>query len=287
MKTFLYIVSGIGTIIWALAFMLGFNYYIGGSMAVSIPVAVFLALVMGGLVYMMIQKSKGKEKASRNAEYLLTGVYAVVSVASCVFVNHYVDVETNKKETVKNEAVAQILELQTTFADDSTTPNSYNKWVAETLYTYGNGFTDESEKETKVAILEADLLDDDVENTRSEVNTAINGYYSSVADWYPFEVSGAISGLKMNKNSWEDRVHAKANSACAAYSISSFRLVSEHNDFGAFDALTTLGFGGVWAVLIIVVLQAMILMVYFAEKPRRASGSKRAKTPNVGSWENN
>lgn len=291
MKTFLYIVSAIGTLLWALAFFFGFNYYIGGSLMVSIPCAIFLALILGGSIYLMIIKSHEKEMLARNTERLALGVYVLFSLASCVFVGHFVDVSANKKDAIRTEALAQIDELRVTLGCagdgwDSQT-GSYREWVEKMKGTKAIGMTGEDEGtiRTDTAEVRAKLIDKEYINFEDEAISTLSYARHSVNTWDWFNAPRRLAELRKNKGDWED--HVRIQSQKDEFTRDNpYIPVSNHNNFEIFDELTTLNLGGcfgLWSILLIVVLQFMMIISYFIMRPDRASGARRYKGAAVGS----
>lgn len=297
MKTFLKIVSAVGTVLWALAFFFGFNYYIGGSLMVSIPCAIFLALILGGSIYLAVTKSYGKDKVARNTERLALCVYVLFSLLSVVFVGHFVDVTANKQDDIRKEAMAQMDELSVTFYqaqnDEAPVAKSYEDWVATMVETYRVALegetTDPGTIDTKKSELRAVLLDDDFINMQNNVLEKVNStWYDAVMNWRWLTVSEALKGLKDNKNDWEDNAKVASQAVMKVTgSVDFFTPVSDHNNYDTFDGLTTLDLGGCFgwqSILLIVVLQFMMIFVYFAMRPDRASGARRYKGSGVGTF---
>ena len=71
-KTIFLILCVLGLVLWAVAFFFGFNYAQKGALMVSIPVAVFVFLLMGGLVYLMKRfcnpQGRDNYKVAKNTE---------------------------------------------------------------------------------------------------------------------------------------------------------------------------------------------------------------------------
>ena len=299
MKTFLKIVSAVGTVLWALAFFFGFNYYIGGSLMVSIPCAIFLALILGGSIYLAVVKSYGKDKVARNTERLALCVYVLFSLLSVVYVGHFVDVTANKQEAIRTEAMAQMDELSVTFyqaESDTDVPvaKSYEDWVASTLSTYRVSLegetTDPGTIETRVSELRAVLLDDDFVNLQNNVLEKVNKtWYDDIFNWRWLTVSDALNGLKENKKDWEDNAKVASQAVMKVTgSVDFFTPVAEHKNFDINDGLTTIDWAGCFgwqSILLIVVLQFMMIFVYFAMRTDRASGAKRYKGTGVGTFD--
>ncbi len=283
MKTFLKIVSALGTVLWALAFFFGFNYYIGGSLMVSIPCAIFLALMLGGSIYLAVVKSQQPDNISHNTERLALGVYVLFSLISVVFVGHFVDVTANKQEKIQEEGRAQMEELSITYyqaSGDKEPAKSYEAWVTSVCKTYEisqeGQFTDPTTISVNVSKLRDKLLDKDFVYKQNEVLEKVNStWYDAIENWRWLNVSDALAGLEQNKENWENYSRIASQKVREIGSTNFFTPVSEHNNFKLYEGLTTLDMGGCFgwqSILLIVVLQFMMIFVYFAIRPDRGKG---------------
>ncbi|MCM1520068.1 MAG: hypothetical protein NC098_04725 [Lachnoclostridium sp.] len=292
MKTFLSIVSVIGTLLWATAFFFGFNYYVGGALMLSIPLAVFLALILGGSVFLMIKKSQDKDSVSRRTERLAIAVYVLFSLLSVAFIGHFVDVTLNKKKAIQDEALAQIEELSLTFdaGDGSPRAGSYEEYVADNVYTYGNNLEglEPGTIDAKKSELMSDLLDDGFVELQDYVNQELDYAKGTIEGWNWLYVSQRLDQLEKYKGDWETSVAVQSrNSDYTKSTMDFYKPTSVHNNFEIFNGLRTLDLAGcfnIYTILLVVVLQFMMIFIYFAARPNRMHGPEKPKGSEVESW---
>lgn len=293
MKTFLSIVSVIGTLLWATAFFFGFNYYVGGALMLSIPLAVFLALILGGSVFLMIKKSQDKDAVSRRTERLAIAVYVLFSLLSVVFIGHFVDVTINKKKAIQDEALAQIEELSLTFdaGDGSPRAGSYEEYVADNVYTYGVNLEglEPGTIDAKKSELMSDLLDDGFVRLQDYVNQELDYAKGTIEGWNWLYVSQRLEQLEKNKEDWENSVKAQSrNSEYTRGTMDFYKPTSVHNNFEIFSGLRTIDMFNafnLYTVVLVVVLQFMMIFIYFAARPNRGSGPRQYKGSAAGTWD--
>lgn len=284
MKYFLYALSGIGTLIWSFAFMIGINYVID-NFAASIVLGVLLAAVLGGCLFLMVKKSAGRDNVSGNTVKAAIAVYALASVVSCIFVNQYIYVESVVKDEIRTEANAEIDELLTTYGEDA---GSFNEWVLNFMADYrtvleGRGVTGSS-LETRVNEVPDYYLDSDYAQRSNRITEDLSIIRDNLNSPVWWDVAFDLRYLKDNKELWEDQITRKSRDTSAfGVSLDNDELYhpqSYHNDFEVYDHLGKIGFS-FWSVLVIIVLQFMMLMVYFACRPDTGRGGRRYGNESV------
>ncbi|MBD5368007.1 MAG: hypothetical protein HDR83_01925 [Bacteroides sp.] len=284
MKYFLYALSGIGTLIWSFAFMVGLNFVID-NIAASIVLGVLLFAVLGGCIMLMLLKSGKRDNVSGNTAKAAIAVYAIASVASCVYVNQYIYVESKVKDEIRSEADAQASELLTAYGDDA---GSFSEWVLNFKADYrtvleGRGVTG-STLETRVNEVPEYFLDSEYAQRANQISENLNIVRDNIAGPVWWDIAFNLRYLADNKEMWEDYLTRKSRDLSAfGVSLSDGELYhprSVHNDFEVYDNLSHIGFS-FWSVLVIIVLQLMMLLVYFLCRPDTTMGGRRYQNESV------
>lgn len=287
---FLTILSYIGLVLWAVAFFFGFNYFEEGSLMVSIPVAVFLLIVMGMMVFAMKKFSRGQQEnamQAKNSHIIASVIYAIVALGSAIFLCHFVKVSADYQEDIQVKATQEIQELANTFSEESV-PGSYVSWVLDQVDTYGIQLEAEGKDNGTIKVkkseLEGQLMDDSgFSALQSEVNDFLSSCNYSVSNWVWLTVPNYLTRLEENKKEYESKVKEySASTSFTAEGGDPFSPNSDYNYSGLAEQLTKISADdlGLWSIVLIVILQLFILLDYFVGKPDTGRDPDRYK----GSW---
>ena len=277
-KMFFLILCCLGLILWAVGFFFGFNYIQNGALMVSIPVAIFVLVLMGGMIYLMKRfcnpNGADNYRVAKNTEKVALVIYAIASLCTAVYIGHFVSVSMNDKTVIQDQVDKELKELDRIF-DISEQPvaGSYMSWVLDECENYkiklqGEG-RDSSTIIVKVAELEDELVNQSgFSNLQDNVQKFLGECSYSVKNWVWLTVSEKISLLEANKEIWE-----KEAEQCALKSEYAKNEPYKCNQTVSFSniasPLTTISGKdfSIPAIILIIVLQIMILLSYLADRP--------------------
>ncbi len=289
---FVEILTYVGLILWAAAFFFGLNYVVKGAIMVSIPVSVFLLLVMTVLVWAMKKFGNGKADnamTARNTHILALVLYVVVSLGTAIFICHFVKVTLVDQKDIQQKATQQMQELGRIFSEDCIA-GSYMQWVADEtdnlrIKLEGEGLA-ESTIKVRMSDLENELLEGSGFNElKNEVNEFLAHCDYSVSNWVWLTVPNYLSNLQQNKPEYEAKVvECSKQSAYTAESPYDCRSQYQYPDMArALQQVSTADIG-LWSVLLIVIIQIFILLSYLAGRPDRGQDPTRYKGEWGRSW---
>ncbi len=288
MKYLLYILSWAGALLWSFAFMVGLNYIID-NIAASIVLAILLAAILGGAVTLMVNKSRNKDKVSGNTVKISLAAYIVASVASCVFVNQFVYVESTLKDEIRKEARGQVDELLTAYGENA---GSYNEWVLNRqadYRTYLEGRMSPGSVETKINEFQDTFLDSSYGERANKDMSDMYIIHDNIDTPLWLDIAFSLDYLKRNKGLWEEQLAEASHRAGMFMPLSSdeyYNPGSEYNNYEVFDSLSSIGFS-FWSILVVILLQLMMLLVYLVTKPDHGHGATKYGSEGVGtlsSW---
>ncbi len=289
---FLEILTYVGLVLWAVAFFFGLNYVVKGALMVSIPVSIFLLLVMFVLIWAMKKFGNGKADnavVARNTHILTLVLYIIVSLGSAIFLCHFVKVTTEDQQEIQNKAKQEIQELGRIFSDDCIA-GSYMQWVADEtdnlrIKLEGEGMV-ESTIKVKMSDLENELIDNSgFSQLRSEVNEFLSHCDYSISNWVWLTIPNYLSNLEKNKPVYEEK--AVECSKFSEYTAASpFNCNSKYSYPGLAKSLENVSLSdiGLWSVLLVVILQIFILLSYLAGRPDTGQDPTRYKGGWGRSW---
>ena len=307
-KMFFLILSVLGLVIWAVSFFFGFNYTQNGALMVSIPVALFVLALMGGMVYLMKRfcNPNGADNyaVAKNTERAALVIYIIVSLCTAIYVGHFVSVSMNKQAEIQDNVKKEYLELYRIYADKKSVQGSYVEWVEKQCASYSDSLSGFSQGtiDTKVNDLRNTLINKSgFTSLQREVNTFLNDLEASVSSWDWLTVSETVSILEANKEEWKKAPEQFA--LASDYTKNEpYQSNSQVNFTDIASPLTNLSGSdfSISAILLIIVLQVMILLTYISERPNggrdpikysnsdfvRSYGAKKKPVPSSGSNRN-
>ena len=304
MKIFLYVLSAIGLLAWAVCFALGYNYMEGGALSLSILLGVALLAVTGLLFYLMgrwSHPSAEDHKASAKTwEILSLAGYLVVVGVSAYGVAQFITVQTTVQNEVRPMAEQRLDELDRVFGN-ADIPGSYLSYVEDKSTTFGvnvgGKYTglDENGKQENIDLAIASFVgevtgDGQFYNLQKEV-AGEGGFIAhcrySIAYWWPWTVTTYLSKLDTDLPKWEDEVMKMStghewtvNEPYTVESVASGSLIEKIKDPA----------GGVFsgfAILIIFVIQAIILISYLSGRNWNTDGPRQFKNGQFATWDGN
>ncbi len=288
-KIFFLVLCGLGLTLWCVAFFFGFNYTQNGALMVSIPVTLFVLLMMAGLIFLMRKfcnpNGADNYRVAKNTEKASLVIYVIVSLCSAIYIGHFVTVSMNDKTAIQDKVDKELKELDRIFdmSDDTPVAGSYMAWVMDECENYriklqGEGMASTT-IETKVAELEDELvIQSGFSTLQDNVQKFLGECSYSVKNWIWLTVSEKISLLEANKKQWEDEAEQ-----CAMKSDYTkdepYKCNSTENYTDIASPLTNLSWSdfSISAIILIIVLQFMILLTYISERPNTGRDPIRYK----------
>lgn len=293
-KLLLLILCIIGLLLWTVSFFFGFNYIQKGALMVSIPVTLFVFLLMGFMIFLMKRFSdpQGADnyRLAKNTETAAIVIYAIASLCTAVFIGHFVNVTMNEKTAVQDKVDKELRELERIFympemeeTEGKTLEDlalldieegSYLAWVLEESDNYqkelSSTYQDSTTVDARVEAMADSLLDKSgFWNLLNEVHPFIVKCRNAVERWNWLTVSERISMLEANKKDWENKVE-KCATYCQYTKNEGYKCNAKvhYSDIAA--QLTTLSTSdfSLSALLLIIVLQVMMLLSYIAGRPK-------------------
>lgn len=287
-KTFFLILCGLGLILWAVGFFFGFNYTQSGALMVSIPVSLFVLVLMGGMIYLMKRfcdpRGADNYRVAKNTEKAALVIYIIVSLCTAVYIGHFVSVSMNDKTAIQDQVTKELQELDRIF-DDSDTPvsGSYMAWVLDECENYKIKLQGDGMDSTTIVVKVAELEDELVEKSgfstlRDNVHKFLGECNYSVKNWVWLTVSEKISLLEVNKSIWEEAVEQCALKSEYAKS-EPYLCNSSENYTDIASPLNSLSLSdfSISAIILIIVLQIMILLTYISDRPNTGRDPIRYK----------
>lgn len=296
-KSFFLILSGLGLVLWAVCFFFGFNYIQSGALMVSIPVALFVLLLMGGMIYLMKRgcnpRGADNYRVAKNTEKAALVIYIIVSLCTTVYIGHFVSVSMNDKTEIQKQVHDEINELKRIYSDSES--GSYMAWVDYECSCYKTKLQGEGMDSTTIPVKVQQLREELVDqsgfvNIQTEIMGAydeendqrVGGFLSklnySVNNWDWLTVSEKISLLEAKKEEWKRQPEECALKSDYAkdepYQCNS--TVNYNNISASLTSLSGKDFS-ISAILLIIVLQIMILLTYISERPNTGRDPIRYK----------
>lgn len=258
---------------WTLCFFFGFNYTQNGVLVVSIPIALFVLIVLGFFIWRLTVVSTQKGEKAGIAEYGLIGMYTIVSLVTAYFIIHVVAVTTQYKVEIQDNAKKEMQELGRIFGS-SETAGSYMSYVADKLGTYkikleGEGVS-EGTINVKSAELETALVTGSGYATlETEVIDFLGHCDYSVNNWVFLTVGSYLTQLEANKRTWEQRV-VEYSTKTEYTKNEPYDCESQYSNLNLAEKLTetSLGSFSIASLVLIILLQLMILLTYIVSRPR-------------------
>ena len=295
-KIILLVLCIIGLLLWAIGFFFGFNYIQKGALMVSIPVAFFVFLLMGFMIFLMKRNSdpQGVDnyRLAKNTERAAIVIYTIVSLCTAIFLGHFVNVTMNEKTVVQDKVSKELGELERIFdmpeIDESAEASaqmedialydpmegSYLKWVNDQADNYQIELSslnqDSSTVDVRVQSLTDSLLvQSGFWSLQHEVNRFLDNCYYAVDNWNWLTVSEKVSMLESNKEEWENKVEECAR-FCKYTQNEGYKCNSKEHYSDIAAPLTSLSAKdlSISAILLIIVLQVMILLSYITGRPK-------------------
>lgn len=200
MKVCLNVLSGVGLLLWAACFALGFNFGVGGNLPVSIVLGMFLLGVMALCAYLLkrLCNSAGHGNRARldRREKTCMAIYLVAVAFSSSGVARFITVESWAPE-VASQASVRMNEVRRVFSDKNA-PGSYLAYLAEKdVALKGN------EKR-------------EYERLKSRVESKLDEADKSIGNWNPFTVCENISLLDNEPPMWANELEelSMQNESC-------------------------------------------------------------------------
>ena len=303
MSIFLYVLSGIGLLIWCVCFALGVNYLQGGALMVSAILFLALLIFMGLLLYLMIRWSRPTSTDHRaNAklkEIISVCLYVVIVLGTASYVSRFIVIETEVKNELQPLVVQRITEIERVFGDKSTS-GSYLNFIDVTIkpqckvYLRGQQYTDD-DIETTLARLEDDLtMDGDYAELMDEVNSFLSSCRYSVQNWVPVTLNKYLSQLDNNTQDWLSKVVSMSKVVFMSTNTNNDWIkkadvepydpsVKVSTDFN--DRIMNPVLFSVLSIVSILILQVFILLSYLVGRNWSVNGPKRWKNSNIASWD--
>ncbi len=291
------IISVLGLLLWACGFFFGLNYAQGGALMVSISISVFVLLIMGALIFALKKHSNnagGNAWKSQKTEKLTFVVYLIVTLASAIYICHFVNVTMNVQSEVQGKAQQSLQELGRIF-DDSDVPvaGSYIAWVLDEEDNYERKLASEDmtpgtiEKEKKE-------LEDVLINTSgfSDLQTEVQDFLShcqySVENWVWITIPNYLTQLEEKKPEYESKV-VECSKKSEYTKNEPYNCNAKYNFSGLARELTSVSaddFTFMGCVLVLI-LQFMILLTYFSGRPANEENIERYKSRRVRTYKRN
>lgn len=296
-KVFFLILCGLGLILWAVGFFFGFNYTQSGALMVSIPVSLFVLVLMGGMIYLMKRfcdpRGVDNYRVAKNTEKAALVVYIIVSLFTAVYIGHFVSVSMNDKTEIQKQVHDEINELKRIYSDSES--GSYMAWVDDECDNYTKKLQSEGTDSTTIPVKVEELREDLVNqsgfvNIQTEIMGAydeendqrVGGFLSklnySVNNWNWLTVSEKISLLEAKKEEWKhqpEECSLKSDyTKNEPYQCNS--TVNYSNISASLTSLSGKDFS-ISAIILIVVLQIMILLSYISDRPNTGRDPIRYK----------
>lgn len=283
----------IGLILWAICFYIGFAYYRPDAIMTTVIAAVFVFLLMGGLVIAMKrfgdpQSVLGKVNynVARNTERLAWVIYAIVSLASAVFILHFVNIDLNHKDTIVRNANDQIQEIDRIFAPiGDKAPGSYDEWVEQRVKAHIDTIENEGTKKFQATAMREKLIPENCKELFTKADD-LRGYsagaISNTWTWW-FGGANQMQELQELKPKYEEELKKYSLAANGA----EYDMKAIHNE-RLTDELTKLSGGDFtfMGILLVLILQALILLSYIAFRPKHHHDPVKATlTENITTFD--
>lgn len=285
----------IGLILWALCFYIGFAYYRPDAVMTTIIAAVFVFLLMGGLVYVMKRFGDPasltgdiNHNVARNTERLAWVLYAIISLVSAVFILHFVNIDLNHKDKILNDANNQVEEMNRIFADpNKKVPDSYGAWVDQRVKAHIENIQNKGTKKTEASKLEEQLIPANCKLLLGKHGKAdiLCGFSRGVIQntWYWwFGGANQMQQLETMKPKYEAELMEYSKAAKGAvYDMKAVHhepLTKELTRLSS-DDITFMG------ILLALILQALILLSYIVFRPKHRNGPVRTKAEGVSTYD--
>lgn len=283
---FLEILTYVGLLLWAVAFFFGFNYVAKGSLMVSIPVSVFLLLVMGVLIFAMKKFSRGVQdnaQKAQNTHILASVLYALVVLGTAIFLCHFVKISTEDQTAIQIKAQNAIEELATSYSEEPVS-GSYLAWVVDRCDSYriqleGEGMA-KGTIETRVAELESALCENGFSEEQGKILDFLSSCRYSVNNWVWLTIPNYLSRLESEKTVDEANLidYSKQSDFTAD---EPFIPSSAHNYTDLTAPLESISASdlSIYGIILVVILQILILLSYFVGKPDTGQAPVKYKGP--------
>lgn len=299
--------SVLGLILWSFCFFVGLNYVNAGTLAISAVVALFLFLVMGAMVYLMVRHSNPQEgshyRDTKKWEFTALTVYVLASLASVIFVFHFITFDTMYKSEVRQNVDSQLRELAKLFQswggnlyqingdndDDVVKPQlndiSYGYWVQTQEEALHSELKAQGKSvgtiKAELATFEDQLVPSEFKNMQSEVKEMCDyGDGSVVVSWNWFFAPVRVQRLNHMKGIWEGEL-TELSLAVSRTENEPFTFEPKHKE-NLTEHLTQLSFSDIsfYGILAVIVMQVLILLYYLINRPRHGRDPIRYK----GDW---
>lgn len=280
-KILFLVLSILGLLLWAVAFLFGFSYTSAGEWYVGLAVTLLGVALMGWCVY-MINKTNGERKASsRYAQKACFVLYVVIALLSVWYVCHFIKVSTNDMRSIQASVGEQMTEMKRIFLSDAEERGSYAEWVYEQEAGYqaqleGDGVASGT-IETEVTTLDDAIINNsDFEDLKTNVENFVNGCEKNIVTWNYLGVQKYLSQLDDKKDEYKNKI--ENISACSKVTEAEpFECIYNSNDKELGKPLLELSAKdfSVLSILLVIVLQFMILLGYFSKKNNSGSGLRR------------
>lgn len=215
-KILLNILSIAGLLIWGAAVFVGVHFVSRCSWPVSISSAAVCTLLM----YFFLALARHYARPGATSRYGKTAVtkkkvfiiiYAVISLASSIYVLHAVACTTKYKEDIQLKASEQLNELRAMINTAPSAKGSYMEYVNLQLANYRNSNPNNLTERTQIDTEVSDLYDLYVTNSgypqlSQEIKQFGEKASWAVDNWYIFTVGELLEELTTKKPEWETKL---------------------------------------------------------------------------------
>lgn len=145
-KAGLTILSVLGLLLWSATTFLGIYFFTGGSMGLSVPLALCVGSLMALTLFFMCRYTRmaiGGYRAlsARKLQWVFFSLYMLITVATFIFVLHSAAVSTSIKNNCRTAAIEDLSELYALVDNNMAPDGSYPEYVNGQVNRYetGNG----------------------------------------------------------------------------------------------------------------------------------------------------
>lgn len=269
------ILSGLGLTLWTAGVFLGLYFFSGGSLGLSIPVA----LATGGLMalfmwfvrrYTRFSAISYRKKDSDRYRWLYLGLYVLMTVGSVWFVMHAVAVTTTIKSDYRDATIKDLAGLYN-LVDKRAPDGSYQEYVGEQVrrYRQGNGHKDSSTLDFECSQLEQILTKTSGFNT---LQKEIEQYWSeadyTVKNWDLWYLPSTVKTFHDSYPGWKKSLEECSNAGNSGiyttlHTPYKVKFTPETDLYYSFSSVSGADFN-VWSILVVILLQILILGAWLA-----------------------
>lgn len=280
-KILFLVLSILGLLLWAVAFLFGFSYTSAGEWYVGLAVTLLGVALMGWCVY-MINKTNGERKASsRYAQKACFVLYVVIALLSVWYVCHFIKVSTNDMRSIQASVEEQMTEIKRIFLSGAEERGSYEEWVVEQEAGYqaqleGDGVASGT-IETEVTTLDDAIMNNsDFEDLKTNVENFVSGCEKNIVTWNYLGVQKYLSQLDDKKDEYKNKIE-EISAGSKVTEAEPFMCIYKSNDKELGKPLLELSAKdfSVLSIVLVIVLQFMILLGYFSGKEKSGRGPRK------------